>query len=78
MTLDSGFLALPRASHVKIGVYDLSGRRVATLVDGEYGVGAYDATWHRGGVGGAGAGVYFARMEAGGQVLKQRMVVLER
>lgn len=70
--------ALPRATHVKIGVYDLSGRRVATLVDGEYGAGAYDATWHRGGEGGAGAGVYFARMEAGGQVLKQRMVVLER
>ncbi len=70
--------ALPQASHVRIGLYDVNGRRVATLADAEFGAGTFEATWRRGGDAAVGPGVYFARMEAGGQVLRQRMVVLER
>ena len=69
--------ALPTDSHVTITLHDLSGRRVATLADGEYGAGRHTATWRSGGEAGLpAAGVYFARMTAGEKSMTQRVVVV--
>jgi len=67
--------ALPHATRVRITVYDISGRQVATLVDGPYSAGEHVATWQAARVG---PGVYFARMIADGRTLGGRMVLLGR
>lgn len=62
------------ARDVRLAIYDLMGRRVATLVAGEpqsagvYGV-PFDAS-------GLAAGVYLARLAADGQVLTRRLTVV--
>jgi hypothetical protein len=53
---------LPQAESVLIAVYDLTGRRVATLVDQEMGAGIHTATWDANGVA---SGVYLYRIQAG-------------
>jgi hypothetical protein len=54
---------LPEAAHVRIVIYDLLGRSVATLVDGVQPASRQHIVWNAGGVG---TGVYFYRMEAKG------------
>jgi len=59
--------ALPRKTAVKLGVYDVLGRRVAVLAEGELPAGRYTREWDgrsRGGLQSP-AGVYFYRLEAG-------------
>ena len=67
---------LPRAGHVTLAIYDLAGRRVRLLVDGMREPGRYDETWDgRADVGAAhAAGVYFARLQVGGEALTERIV----
>ena len=65
--------ALPQAGHVQIALYDIAGRRVAMLADGEFPAGHHVAHL-KGRV--PGAGVYFARMTTGGKVLRQRVVLI--
>jgi hypothetical protein len=67
--------ALPKASRVTISVYDVSGRRVATLADGEFTAGVHHASWIDRGAERR-AGVYFTRLVADGSVLDRRVVVL--
>ncbi len=52
---------------VALRVFDVSGRRVRHIVDGQYGGGSYRATWDAKSEAGAavGAGMYFARLIAG-------------
>lgn len=56
--------ALARASEVRLSVYDLAGREVAILFEGQQAAGAHQATWN--GADGRGqpvaAGVYFLRL----------------
>jgi hypothetical protein len=69
---------LPAGARVELAVYDLSGRRVATLVDTELPAGYHTARWGAIGAGAARpAGVYFVRFAAEGRVLTRRVVVLE-
>uniref|UniRef100_A0A832I5P0 PA domain-containing protein n=1 Tax=Eiseniibacteriota bacterium TaxID=2212470 RepID=A0A832I5P0_UNCEI len=69
--------ALPAAQRVRIAVYDVSGRRVAVLADGEYAAGTHDVSWSASVAGrGRTAGVYFVRMTAGATSLGRRVVVL--
>ncbi|NQU04472.1 MAG: carboxypeptidase regulatory-like domain-containing protein [Calditrichaeota bacterium] len=53
---------LPRDSDVAIQIFDLAGRRIATLTEGRY-----TAGWHSSSVDASGlaTGIYFVRMEAG-------------
>jgi len=51
---------LPEASRVSIRLYDISGRLVATLVDGDIQAGCHSVTWEAGSVA---TGVYLVRME---------------
>ncbi|MFN8588663.1 MAG: M36 family metallopeptidase [Candidatus Eisenbacteria bacterium] len=69
--------ALPTRSHVRIGLYDVSGRLVATLADGTFDTGTFDARWHRASGERVGPGVYFARLTQGGQTRTTRVCVLQ-
>ncbi len=77
----AGVLAysLPRPARIELGVYDLGGRRVATLCSGEQPAGTHTAQWN--GADDAGRavaqGVYFYRLEADGQTVVQKTVKLQ-
>lgn len=71
--------SLPEAGHVHLAVYDATGRRVATLVDGSMEAGTYEATWdgrRDDGVHAAG-GMYFYTLEAGVFRTTRAMVLLK-
>jgi flagellar hook assembly protein FlgD len=61
---------------VALAVYDPAGRRVRQLVSGREPAGEHAVVWdlrdERGGP--VGAGVYFARLESGGQALIQKVM----
>lgn len=71
--------ALPLTGHVNLRVYDMSGRLVRTLVDGDMSAANHAITWdgrdHNGDL--VGAGVYFCRLEAAGQIQTQKMLRVE-
>jgi hypothetical protein len=69
--------SLPRASQVRIAVYDASGRNVRTLEEGAHAAGTHAATWDLRDAGGdpVRAGLYFARIAAGGQSAVRRIAV---
>ena len=69
--------ALPKAGRVRLVVYNLLGRRVRTLVDGDESAGLKTVRWD--GLDAYGrevsSGVYLIRLQAGGQVLTRRVVL---
>jgi ASPIC and UnbV/FG-GAP-like repeat len=74
--------AVPEAGRGSLGVYDLQGRRVATLAEGMSQAGRYAAAWNgRSSGGDAPSGVYFVRLQIRGRrgiETRQRRVVLTR
>jgi hypothetical protein len=66
--------ALDGPAHVSVAVFDLAGRRVATLVDGHRAAGAYTAAWN---AAGQASGVYLYRVSAGGKTVTRRMMLLK-
>jgi hypothetical protein len=64
--------SLPADGRVTLSVYDLSGRRVATLIDTEQTVGRHEAAW---GCGEVPPGVYLYSLETSAGSLTQRLVV---
>jgi len=64
---------LPSGSHVSLKVYDLSGRQVSTLVNGQLPAGYHQARWDSQGLPG---GVYFYRLEAGNQSATRKLVLV--
>jgi hypothetical protein len=62
-------------ARVSLAIYDIRGRRVATVVDGELAEGRHVATWRSENVPAA-AGVYFAHLSVGARELTQRFVLL--
>jgi len=71
--------ALPAAGPVDLGIFDVSGRRVATLAAKPMTPGRHDAIWD--GRDDAGrfvaSGLYFCRLEAGGRVLTRKLLRIE-
>jgi len=69
---------LTRAAEVKIQIHDVRGRRVLRLVDEQLPAGRHRITWT--GADDAGrqvaSGVYFARMEFGGEVLTRKLTLV--
>ncbi|MFB3132884.1 MAG: T9SS type A sorting domain-containing protein, partial [Rhodothermales bacterium] len=55
-------------------VYNMLGQKVAMLVDSPLVVGQYRVTFDAGGLS---TGVYYYRLEAGGQVRTQKMILLK-
>ncbi|MFH2052029.1 MAG: FlgD immunoglobulin-like domain containing protein [bacterium] len=71
---------LPRASAVRLGVYDISGRLVRLLLDAEaFGPGTQRVRWDGRDEAGraAAAGVYFGRLEAAGEISSIRMALVK-
>lgn len=70
---------LPATSHATLVVYDVSGRHVATLFDGEAGAGYHERVWT--GVNEAGekvaSGIYFCRLKASGEERTIKMTLLK-
>jgi len=59
---------MPRASHVRLAVYDILGRQVVTLAQGPFECGHHSVEWDGKSSAGVAAppGLYFARITAGG------------
>jgi hypothetical protein len=70
--------ALPQAGRVQLVLYDLNGRLVGTLADGWFEVGNHTVSWDGTDRDGArvGAGLYWARLAAGGREFTRRVTVL--
>lgn len=69
---------LPAAGEVDLAVFDVAGRRVATLARGLREAGRHVVRWEPEGPGGRRpGGVYFCRLESGGGTAVRRVVVLD-
>lgn len=72
--------SLARSGPARLDVFDLSGRRIATLAAGEFAAGPHEVAWN--GLTSRGewtdAGVYLVRLAAGGRVLTTRVVRISR
>jgi len=65
---------LPADSHVRLDVYDISGRRVAVLVKKIIPAGEHNVFFDGNGLAG---GVYFYRLIANGEVITRKMLMLK-
>ena len=70
---------LPQAAPVKLAVYDVSGRLVRTLINGELSAGEHSVQWDRTQADGTPVpgGLYFYRLETPTQVMTRKMIVSE-
>jgi C1A family cysteine protease len=70
--------SIPADARVELVIYDVSGRRVRTLVDREEQVGEHYTFWdgRRDGGDEAAAGIYFYRLLADGRELTRKMILL--
>ena len=70
---------LPQAGPVDLAVYDITGRRVATLVDAELTAGRHTVTWLGRDQFGrqVASGIYFSRLIQGGEILTRKMTLLK-
>jgi hypothetical protein len=66
--------ALPFASHVRLEVFDLMGRRVALLVDGEQRAGSQFVNFDAASLS---SGVYVYRLAAAGQTITRKMTLVK-
>jgi hypothetical protein len=71
-------VSLAHTAHVNVTVYDVTGRRVAQLVDESMSAGEHAVRWNGDtNRGRAASGVYFVRMEAAGLHFTRRVVLLK-
>jgi uncharacterized repeat protein (TIGR01451 family) len=70
--------ALPRQGHVRLSIFDLRGRRVAELVNGEQSPGPHHLLWEGSDRSGRAlsSGIYFLRLEMEGEVLRRKVVLM--
>ncbi len=70
---------LPKASHVKLSIYDIVGREVAQVADADYPAGYTELTWNginKNGVT-VSSGVYFYRVSTGSWSQAKKMLMLK-
>lgn len=65
---------LPEEGKVSLSIYDLSGRLVETLVNRDLSIGVHAVHWSAAGLP---SGLYVARLEAGGQVMMRKMMMVK-
>ncbi len=69
--------SLQQEARVRLSVYDLQGRTLATLADGTLAPGAHRVTWDgTSSMGATRSGVYFARLEVGGRQYVRRFAII--
>ncbi len=66
--------ALPATTKVRLAIFDVRGRRVATLADGEFAAGRHSVRWNAAEVA---SGVYFYRIQAGEFVETKSMMLVK-
>ena len=66
--------SLSQSEKVSLRIYDVTGRLVTTLSDGEMNEGAHQLVWNTEDVN---AGIYFLRMEAGEYVQTEKISVIK-
>ncbi len=68
---------LPAPAHVRAGIYDLAGRRIVSLEDGQLPAGRHEIAWDGRDSGGraAVAGLYFYRVELDGQAFSRKVIL---
>jgi hypothetical protein len=69
--------SLAEAAHVRLRVFDLQGRALATLVDAPLPAGRHEARWNRAGTASVEPGIYFVRCEVGGRGESRRLVIVD-
>ena len=72
--------SLPQAEEVELSIYDVAGRKLATLFQGQHAAGTDSREWSGRAANGSpvGGGVFFARLKAGGVTRAIRTVYLGR
>lgn len=65
---------LPEAAHVNLQVFDVLGRRVATLIDGRVGAGFHTVNFDASGLS---SGVYMYRLETGSATITRQMMLIK-
>ncbi|MFQ3598505.1 MAG: T9SS type A sorting domain-containing protein [Chloroherpetonaceae bacterium] len=65
---------LPVTSDVKLEIFDILGKKVATLVNGRQAAGAYTYTWN---ASTSASGIYFYRLQAGNFVETKKMMLVK-
>ena len=65
---------LPAVSQVRLEVYDMLGRNVATLVDGQVTAGRHSVNFNAGSLS---SGVYLYRLQAGSQIMTKKLTILK-
>ncbi len=65
---------LPQSEHVRLDVFDMSGRFITTLVEGKKSAGKYSVLFNGNNLA---SGVYICRMKAGTTVLSNKMILLK-
>ena len=70
---------VPEATDVTLEVYDMMGRRVATLISGQLNAGRYEAVWNARSDAGSmvASGVYIYRLRAGSFESTKQMVLMK-
>jgi hypothetical protein len=66
--------SVQEAGAVNISVYNLMGQKVATLVDETKAAGSYNLRWN---AAGSASGMYYYRLEAGGQSITRKMTLIK-
>jgi hypothetical protein len=71
--------ALPSTSPVALNIYDVSGRKVATVVSGKHNPGYYSTTWQGNDDAGrkVAAGVYFVRFDAAEYATQEKILLVK-
>ena len=65
---------LQKTSNIKLSVFDVQGKLVQTLVEGELNAGSYETEWNAVNYP---SGIYFYRLEAEGNVFSKRMMIVK-
>ena len=66
--------SLPSKSFVSLKIYDMQGKKVATLVSDEMSAGTYSRQWN---VANMSSGVYFYQLQAGSFLQTKKMVLVK-
>ena len=61
-------------SHVSVNIFDISGREVAEIINGDYSAGYHNMTWDGGQ---QSSGIYFLRINADGISQSQKLMLMK-
>ena len=66
--------SLERDTHVRLTIYDITGREVQSLANGHLSPGEHEAVWNAEGFS---SGIYFARLDNGKTQMTQKLLLIK-